>query len=232
MRKPIPGRSGWAAGGWMTLRWGALLLLVGACGDSTGPNRISISVEPAVRSATAIVGQAAPSDSVMVSMAGPNADSTFWVAARRSSWLVLATPNGKGSARLRWFRESTDLEVGTYVDTITVTVVGSPTTMARVVDTLRVLPPPPPTGPFTISSTTVSPGGTLSVTSGDFRVWNGTVRLQFEDLMVPMSRSGVTEFTATVPPGMAPGPYSVRLLLGEYSFVLPTVTVTAGGGAP
>jgi hypothetical protein len=213
---------------------GLMLLgsLVMGCGSGgpTGPNNIVIAVSPTARSASVIVGQVAPGDSATVSMAGPRADSTFWVAAKKSSWLVLVNINGKGSGQLAWLREASGLAVGTYVDTITVTVVGSATTTARIVDTLHVLPLPPPTGPFAISPSTVATGGTVTVTSSDFRLRGTAVFLQFEDTAVPMTRIGPTEFTAQIPANLPAGVYHPLLLLDEFSFVLDQVTVVAAGG--
>jgi hypothetical protein len=210
---------------------GFLTLLLAACG-SGGPtiqtSGITLEVNSNGTSATVIKGSAAPGDSVSVTLAGPNSDVAYWVVAKKSTWLILGNINGKGSGPLHWTRETLGLDVGTYVDTITITLVGSPNTFAKVYDTLHIAAPPPPSGPFAITPHEVVAGGTVTVTSNDFRIRGTTVTLQFDDTTVPMTRIGETQFTAQVPLTVS-GTIVPRLQLDEFTIVLDAITVLPAG---
>ena len=118
---------------------------------TAAPIAVTVAVSPAARSITVTQGSAAPGDNATVTLAGTNAGSSAWSAAHTSApWLALATSSGFGSGLVTWNRNTTALAVGTYVDTIVVTVAASGQS-ARVFDTVRVTavaappPPPPPT---------------------------------------------------------------------------------------
>jgi subtilisin len=81
-------------------------------------------------------------DSATVSLTGTAGATTAWIAAKRKAWTTLTTASGTGPGKLRWTRNPAGLAAGTYVDTITVTAAGATGSPSRVIDTLRVLPPP------------------------------------------------------------------------------------------
>ncbi len=81
-------------------------------------------------------------DSEAVTLLGLSTDSVAWSAtAGDAGWLSLETASGTGSGMLRWTLDPTGLEVGTYVDTITVRAGGALGSPAELVDSLSVLPP-------------------------------------------------------------------------------------------
>ncbi|HKG94519.1 MAG TPA: hypothetical protein VKA84_21575 [Gemmatimonadaceae bacterium] len=87
--------------------------------------------------------RAADSASLRVELAVSAGGAPTWSATKVRAWTTLEAAAGTGSGRLRWTRDPAALAVGTYVDTITVTASGpgGAVAQARVVDTLRVLPP-------------------------------------------------------------------------------------------
>jgi hypothetical protein len=100
---------------------------------------LSIGVFPTSGSDTLPQGTATSSDSALVNLQGTGAGATAWSATHGSStWLSLDTPSGTGRSRVRWTRDPTGLDAGTYVDTVTVTSDGVSGSPAQVVDTLRV----------------------------------------------------------------------------------------------
>jgi photosystem II stability/assembly factor-like uncharacterized protein len=80
-------------------------------------------------------------DSAAVAISGEGAPTSVWGAAKTQPWTVLATSGGTNSGTLRWTRNPAGLVTGTYVDTITVTVVGATGSPARLVDSLIVKAP-------------------------------------------------------------------------------------------
>lgn len=81
-------------------------------------------------------------DSVPLALSGFGAGTASWTASHGAApWLLLTTPSGVGSATVRWVRDPSGLAIGTYVDTITVTVPGALGSPARIIDSLRVLAP-------------------------------------------------------------------------------------------
>src|SRR5690606_3538566 len=83
-------------------------------------------------------------DSVLVEQAQTVAGAGQWVAVSSGSWLRVATTNGSGPGQLRFSRSYNLLAAGTHVDTITVSLVGSPDVKAIYVDTLQVADVQPP----------------------------------------------------------------------------------------
>jgi len=83
----------------------------------------------------------AVADSEAVTLLGLSTDSVGWSAtAGAGGWLSLQTTSGTGSGMLRWTLDPSGLDVGTYVDTITVSAAGALASPSELVDTLRVLP--------------------------------------------------------------------------------------------
>lgn len=80
-------------------------------------------------------------DSTTVTLTGTDAATTTWTATKAKAWTTLLTASGTGSGILRWTRSTAGFPTGTYVDTITVTVLGATGSPARLIDSLVVLPP-------------------------------------------------------------------------------------------
>ena len=77
-------------------------------------------------------------DSVLVEQAQTTAGASQWVAVSSGAWLRLATTSGNGPGQLRFSRNYNQLAAGTHIDTITVSMAGSPDVKAVYVDTLQV----------------------------------------------------------------------------------------------
>jgi hypothetical protein len=97
----------------------------------------TLAVLPASRSVTIAPGHAAPGDSAGIIITGADG-ALYWTATAQNSWTAVATREGRGSAVLIWRRITPPLEVGTYVDTITVTVNGAVGSPAMVIDSIVV----------------------------------------------------------------------------------------------
>lgn len=109
------------------------------------PGALTLAVAPLVRRDSVVVGAtAARSDSATLTLSGAGATGAAWTAAGSAPWITLVGGSGSGSGRVRWTRDPTGLAVGTYVDTIVVTAPGAVGSPARILDTLRVIPAPPP----------------------------------------------------------------------------------------
>ena len=91
---------------------------------TAAPVPLTMALSPLSRNAAAQVNTAAPGDNAAVTLAGDNSTTTAWTAAKRKAWTTLTTASGTGSGTVAWSRSTTGLAVGTYVDTITVTVAG------------------------------------------------------------------------------------------------------------
>lgn len=86
-----------------------------------------------------LAGSRTSADSVLAVLTGFAASSSQWTATKSASWLTLSTVTGGTMQRVRWTRSQAGLAAGTYVDTIRVSVAGSPASPALIVDTLRVV---------------------------------------------------------------------------------------------
>ena len=89
----------------------------------------------------ALVGTPGPRDSVQLVLSGPGSAITQWTARNKTSWLVLDAASGAGSAWLRWSRNTAALSLGTYVDTIRISVPSAAGSQPLVVDSVRVIAP-------------------------------------------------------------------------------------------
>ena len=102
---------------------------------------LALDVSPLSRVDSAIEGTLEPLvDSAAVTLTGTGADTTNWMASHgTASWFTLTTTTGTGSGTVLWSRDPNGLDVGTYVDTITVTAEGALGSPVEIVDTLIVL---------------------------------------------------------------------------------------------
>jgi hypothetical protein len=163
-------------------------ITVSAAGAAGSPVRIldSLTVTPCstcggaptvAASPTHRRGAAAPKsgtavrDSALISVSGVTAfDDSAWTVRHRSGavWLTLDQPSGFGTSEwVRWTRRATTLNVGTYIDTITVALAPTPTgagALTQVVDTFAVSgsPPPPPADTAVFTVTIAPPTATLA----------------------------------------------------------------------
>lgn len=103
---------------------------------------LALAVNPASRTDSMIEGATeTATDSAAVTLTGTGAETATWTATHgAASWLSLTTATGTRSGVVRWSRDPTQLAVGTYVDTITVTANGAQGSPAQIMDTLVVLP--------------------------------------------------------------------------------------------
>ena len=102
---------------------------------------LTLAVIPTARlDSTFVANPAVLEDSASVLLTGSGATATSWTAAHGAgTWLTLTAATGTGSGTVRWTRDPSGLTVGTYVDTVTVTVAGAIDSPALVVDTFMVL---------------------------------------------------------------------------------------------
>jgi M6 family metalloprotease-like protein len=102
----------------------------------------TVSLTAAIHNVGSIQGgNKAKGDSALVTLSGFAASSTQWTATKSAAWLTLTSGTGGTAQRVRWARNQTGLAVGTYVDTIRLSIGGSAAT-ASIVDTLRVIAVP------------------------------------------------------------------------------------------
>lgn len=87
-------------------------------------------------------GTSGPPDSVAVVLVGDRSTRTTWGASRKKGWTNLTSQRGIGNGMVRWSRNTGNLGVGTWVDTIVVTVPGAAGSPWRVVDSVVVMAPP------------------------------------------------------------------------------------------
>jgi M6 family metalloprotease-like protein len=103
----------------------------------------TVSVALAVHNVGSLQGGSkAKGDSALVTLAGFAAASSQWTATKSAAWLTLTSAAGATAQRVRWTRNQSGLAVGTYVDTIRLSVAGSPSAPMSIVDTLRVIAVP------------------------------------------------------------------------------------------
>ena len=105
---------------------------------TAAPAPLTIAASPTSRELQVIQGGSAPGDSANIMLAGANAGSTSWSATRTSSWASLTRSTGTGSGSVKWTRNSSGLAVGTYVDTLKISVTGVSGLATTIYDTLLV----------------------------------------------------------------------------------------------
>ena len=99
---------------------------------------VVLAVSPGSRSISVPQGTAGWGDNVAVTFTGTDAGSAVWSATHTNvSWAAFVNTSGTGNGFVTWNRNLASLAAGTYVDTITVAVAGSPQSL-RVYDTVRV----------------------------------------------------------------------------------------------
>ncbi len=87
------------------------------------PTTVTVTLAPGNRSDSATAGSVAQiADSAALSIVGTGADTTSWTVtvARGAPWITLATASGTGSGTVRWSLDPSDLQPGSYADTIVV----------------------------------------------------------------------------------------------------------------
>ncbi len=122
---------GWDSG----TGWGLVQAPSGGGGGTTPP---TLALSPGSRSVIVAQGGTAPGDQATVTISGTNASTASWSATKRKSWTTITAGSGTGSGIVGWSRNPTGLALGTYVDTITVSVTGATGSPAHVIDTLVV----------------------------------------------------------------------------------------------
>jgi len=84
---------------------------------------VTVTLAPTSRRDSATAGSVAQiADSASLSIVGPGADTTSWTVtiAGTAPWITLATASGTGSGTVRWTLDPSDLQPGSYADTIVV----------------------------------------------------------------------------------------------------------------
>ena len=105
------------------------------------PQPLSLDVTPRNHRDSVVIGAiVAHADSATVSLGGDNGSTTGWTASARRPWTMLSNETGTGNGTLRWSRNPAGLAAGVYVDTIRV---GAAGLSMEILDSLRVLAPPP-----------------------------------------------------------------------------------------
>jgi subtilisin len=194
------------------------------------PVPVTLSVSPASRSLSVVAGAVAAGSNASVTLAGDNAASTAWSAAKRKSWTTLTTANGTGNGTVAWSRSTAGLSAGTYVDTITVTVAG--VTPRTVIDSLIITAAPVP---LTLA---VSPGSrSVSVVAGTAAAGsNATVTLAGDNAANTAWSAAKRKAWTTLTTASGSGSGSVAwsrstsgLAAGTY---VDTITVSVAGVTP
>jgi subtilisin len=98
-------------------------------------------LSPSSRYKSVKQGTGTINDSAQVILSGAGASLAPWAALNLQSWSSLTVAAGVGSGTVRWTRNYSLLAAGTYVDTITVSVVGAVGSPGRIIDSLVVTPP-------------------------------------------------------------------------------------------
>lgn len=135
---------------------------------TAAPVPLALDLAPRGRATSITAGNSAGSDSATVALTGDGAASAAWSAAKAQSWTVFTTSSGAGNGKVRWTRNTQNLGVGTWVDTITVSAVGASGSPVRLFDTVRVAAAP---SPLTLAvtprgrSTTITAGGSVGADS-------------------------------------------------------------------
>jgi photosystem II stability/assembly factor-like uncharacterized protein len=103
---------------------------------------LTMAVVPKSRLEEVLIGIEDPvQDSVTVVLTGTDATTTGWTATNNAPWISVTSASGTGSTRIRWTRDLSGLQKGTYVDTIRVSAEGAIDSPFEVVDTLVILAP-------------------------------------------------------------------------------------------
>ncbi len=204
------------------------LIITGAAGQ------LGLTVSPSSRNVSAQQGAAVAGDNATVTLTGNNAGATAWTASKKKAWTTLVAGAGTGTGTVSWTRSTAGLAVGTYVDTITVTVAGANGSPASVIDTLRITAVPvplvlavSPTG----RKTSVTQGGaaasdnatvTLSGDNASTTAWSATKKKSWTSLVTANGTGSGTLSWSRNAAGLAAGTY------------VDTITVTAAGanGSP
>lgn len=195
---------------------------------TAAPVPLNLAVAPTSRTATALAGTAAPSDSATITLAGDNSSVTAWSATRRKAWTTLSTNSGTGSGILRWSRSTSGLVAGTYVDTITVAATG--TTSQRVIDTLIVTAAPTP---ITMALGTTSRHRILTAGSTNYSYDSTTVTLTGTEsgsaAWTASKRSWRTLFTSGSGTGSGMLRWRTDVVGAAVGTFVDTITVTVTG---
>ncbi len=121
----------------------ALLATAGCDPDTTPPPfPLALGLPPAAHKVSVMRGSSGPSDSVAVVIVGDRSTRTSWGASRKKGWTNLLAARGMGNGMVRWARNTSNLGLGTWVDTIIVTVPGAAGSPWRVLDSVVVIAPP------------------------------------------------------------------------------------------
>ena len=197
---------------------------------TAAPVPLTLAVSPGSRSVSAQVGAAVAGSNATVTLSGDNNSATAWTAAKRKSWTTLTTGSGTGSGTVAWNRSTAGLAAGTYVDTITVSVVGL--TPRIVIDSLVVTAAPvpltmalsPASRSVTAQVNTAVAGSFASITlTGDnanTTTWSATKRQSWTTLTNGSGTATGTVSWSRSTAGLAAGTY------------VDTITVTVVGLTP
>jgi subtilisin len=104
------------------------------------PPPLTEVLSPSSRYKSVKQGTGTVNDSAQVVLSGTGASLAPWTAVNLQPWSSLTAAAGVGSGTVRWTRNYSLLAAGTYVDTITVTVVGAVGSPGRIIDSLVVTP--------------------------------------------------------------------------------------------
>lgn len=127
-------------------------LAVTGCGESAPilpppppgppPTLATISIAGGGSRVQGFAGRSLPDEVVTLLVTGSAAATEQWTASSHRGWAQFDTPSGTGSGELRWNRGVASQGPGLHVDTVEVSLTAHPGVMARVVDTIEVLPMP------------------------------------------------------------------------------------------
>jgi subtilisin len=194
---------------------------------TAAPVPLTMAVAPLFRSTTATAGTAAAGSNATITLAGDNAASTAWSAAKQKSWTTLTTGSGTGSGTVAWSRSTAGLGAGTYVDTITVSAAG--VAAQSIIDTLRITAAPVPlvlaVGPASRSASaqvgTAAPSDNASIIlTGDNAAgtaWSATKRKSWTTLTTSNGTGSGSVAWSRSTAGLGAGTY------------VDTITVTVAG---
>lgn len=104
-------------------------------------NTLTLFAAGRSRSDSVLVGSTTQlADSARLTLQGRNSGATGWTASHGAGrWLTISTPSGVASGAIHWTRNPSELTIGNYVDTISVTAIGAVGSPQRIIDTLRVV---------------------------------------------------------------------------------------------
>jgi hypothetical protein len=121
-----------------------LLALAAGCHEATAPGPLTLALGTTGRTIVLATDSGpAVADSVRVVLTGEGAAHAGWTVTHgQAPWVTLGTTAGSGEGVVRWSRDPTQVIAGLWVDTITVSVTGTPLT-AQLIDSLAVTGPLP-----------------------------------------------------------------------------------------